>query len=234
MSDSTGQEDLFGSGPKTSVRPEMVDISGCSLTHAQLADGTPGFRLNIPDADIGYFPNWLSASASADYFRRLRDTLLWQQSDIYLFDRWVKIPRLNAWYGDPDSRYQYSGKVFDPNPWTPELTELKSKLAQAGMAFNSVLANCYRDGSDSVSWHSDDEPELGVRPLIASLSLGAPRRFHLKAKVAKDQPTVRLTLQPGSLLLMAGNSQSHWQHQIPKTQKPVTERINLTFRRITA
>ena len=142
-------------------------------------------------------------------------------------------PRLNAWYGDPGCRYGYSGTRFEPLPWTETLTDIKERLtATLGVAFNSMLANRYRDGRDSVAWHSDDEPELGRNPVIASVSLGATRRFTLKHKSRRDIRPLAVDLTHGSLLVMSGPTQHQWLHQIAKTTRIVGERINLTFRYI--
>lgn len=147
----------------------------------------------------------------------------------------VPIPRLNAWYGDANSEYRYSGAEFTPQPWTHALAQLRLELeAMAQSRFNSVLANCYRDGRDSVAWHSDDEPELGAEPTIASLSLGATSDFVLRHKQSRRQ--VRVALYSGDLLLMTGRLQRCWQHQLPKrrlsSQSAHGCRINLTYRYI--
>jgi alkylated DNA repair dioxygenase AlkB len=152
-----------------------------------------------------------------------------------MFGREVTAPRLTAWFGDPHASYVYSGVRHDPVPWTPTLADLRARVERATEhAFNSVLLNFYRDGEDSVSWHSDDEPELGAQPVIASLSLGATRVFQLKHKRRADLARVDIELSHGSLLLMSGNCQSHWKHQIPKRRGRTRPgpRINLTFRRV--
>jgi alkylated DNA repair dioxygenase AlkB len=149
-----------------------------------------------------------------------------------MFGRWVDSPRLSCWIGDPDARYRYSGQTFEPHPWPQVLLPLRVRLRkELGIDFNSVLANLYRDGRDAMGWHSDDEPELGAEPVIASVSLGAARRFVLRRR---DDHTVRnaFLLEPGSLLVMRGSSQRDWQHALPRTAKPVGPRINLTFRHV--
>lgn len=144
--------------------------------------------------------------------------------------RSVALPRLTAWYGDRD--YRYSGIDNQPAPWPDILAPLRSNLEEwAGVTFNAVLLNRYRDGRDSISWHSDAEASLGPNPLIASVSLGAPRRFKLKHRRGRF-PSVDVDLRHGDVLIMAGASQHHWLHAVPKTAKPVGERLNLTFRRI--
>lgn len=143
----------------------------------------------------------------------------------------MAIPRLQAWYGDNYQAYTYSGLTMKALPWTPELGELRKRIEQhTGFLFNSCLANLYRDGNDTVGWHSDDEPELGVNPTIASLSLGESRDFQLKHKITKEKLTI--PLKTGGLLLMSGETQHYWQHCIPRTKRVKSPRINLTFRLI--
>jgi alkylated DNA repair dioxygenase AlkB len=157
----------------------------------------------------------------------------WEQHRIRIRGREIASPRLSAWYGDPDAHYRYSGLSLEPRPWLPVILELKSRVeAACDEPFNSVLLNLYRDGSDSMGWHSDDEPELGERPLIASLSLGATRRFRLRHRRRKDLEPVAIDLEGGSLLIMEGDTQRFWKHQVPKTKRTVEPRINLTFRNI--
>lgn len=153
--------------------------------------------------------------------------ILWHQGEITLFGKRHPIPRLQAWYGDRP--YGYSGLTLPAQPFTPALMAIKTTLEDfCGYAFNGVLLNQYRHGQDSMGWHSDDEPELGQNPAIASLSWGASRKFHLRHKRTRE--TIHLTLESGSLLIMAGETQHHWQHQIPKTKKIIGDRINLTWR----
>lgn len=172
---------------------------------------------------------WLDSREAAQLFDRLRQSLAWEQTVISMYGKQVAIPRLNAWCGDVGSSYSYSGAYFDPQPWTPELAELRQRLQVFTQAkFNSVLANCYRNGSDGVAWHSDDEKELGPAPTIASLSLGETRQFTLKHK--SQGQTLSVELAAGDLLVMSGSLQANWHHQVPKTRKSVGERINLTFR----
>ena len=189
--------------------------------------------IDIADGELRYYPNWLNTEESADYFQQLREQVVWEQSTIFVYGKYIKIPRLNAWYGDPGCTYQYSGRRFQPHPWLPILNDLKQRLQRTtGELFNSVLINCYRDGQDSVSWHSDDEPELGQNPVIASISLGVERIFQLRHKRYKRIDQQRFLLENGSLLLMSGSLQHNWQHQLPKSTTIKEERINLTFRRV--
>jgi alkylated DNA repair dioxygenase AlkB len=151
-----------------------------------------------------------------------------------LFGRRVAAPRLEAWYGDPGARYAYSGLAHEPLPWTPLLLDLRERVVDAaGGAYNSVLANLYRDGNDSNGWHADDERELGPEPHIASLSFGAPRRFLMRHR---RDPSLRLELllAPGSLLVMRGATQQCWKHAVPKTRAVTGARINLTYRLVAA
>ena len=155
----------------------------------------------------------------------------WRQENIRMFGKNIAIPRLTAWYGDQNMNYNYSGINNDPNPWTSELQGLKAKVEQATNAtFNSVLLNQYRNGNDSVSWHADNEPELGLNPIIASVNLGATRVFKLRHNITKE--VIKLELTHGSLLVMGGELQHYWQHAVPKTKKVLDTRINLTFRLI--
>jgi alkylated DNA repair dioxygenase AlkB len=190
--------------------------------------------LALPDAEIWLDERCFSGDDSDRFFHQLDQQTRWQQDYIQLFDKTLPIPRLTAWYGDPGKTYTYSGIAMHPEDWTETLLEIKTRVeAIAGRPFNSVLLNKYRSGRDSVAWHSDDEPELGSHPVIASVSFGATRRFRLKHKYKQAVERASLDLPPGSLLLMAGTTQKYWLHQVPKTAKPVGPRINLTFRWIT-
>jgi len=187
----------------------------------------------VPHADFCYVANFLPAKTASLFMGRLWQELQWSQQDIMLFGRRVQQPRLTSWYGDPEAHYSYSGLQLNPLPWHPDLLELRSFLREkTGYDFNSVLANAYRDGRDSMGWHADDEKELGPNPLIASLNLGASRRFLLREKRGNHSKPVSLQLEHGSLLVMQAESQSRYLHSLPKTAKAVGLRINLTFRRV--
>jgi alkylated DNA repair dioxygenase AlkB len=167
--------------------------------------------------------------------RRLFDELMavtpWRREIASVMGRRVPIPRLTAWHGEVG--YVYSGIRMTPAPWNAPLLEIKAAAETcAGQAFNSVLLNLYRDGRDSVSWHADNEPGLGRNPVIASVSLGAIRRFQMKHRGRDGR--LALDLPPGSCLVMAGATQHYWLHQVPKTSRPVGPRINLTFRAMAA
>lgn len=190
--------------------------------------------LPLEDAELAYDPHWLDEGAAGALQEALRDTVPWEVHRIRLFGREHASPRLSCWFGDPGARYRYSGASFQPQPWPPMLLPIRERLSrELGIDFNSVLANRYRDGRDAMGWHADDERELGPEPLIASLSLGATRRFLLRHR---QDPGRRLALElpHGSLLVMAGPTQRHYRHALPRTAKPVAERINLTFRRVAA
>ena len=186
----------------------------------------------LPGAELWFAPEWLQTGQADALFADLRDSIEWETHRIRLFGREVDSPRLSSWIGDEDAAYTYSGTRFQPRPWPLALAGIRDLLERelAGR-FNSVLANRYRDGRDCMGWHSDNEAALGPRPLIASLSLGATRRFVLKHR---GEPSRKLTLElpHGSLLVMRGDTQQNYRHALPRTAKPIGERINLTFRRI--
>ncbi|MCP5419661.1 MAG: alpha-ketoglutarate-dependent dioxygenase AlkB [Gammaproteobacteria bacterium] len=185
----------------------------------------------LPDADIELFEGFFALAESDRWFTELLAHIAWEQGYIPCHGKLVPEPRLSAWYGDPGAHYTYSGVRHNPHPWNEVLLELKARIEPtAEVGFNSVLLNCYRDGRDSVGWHSDAERELGRNPVIASVSFGGTRRFLLRHKRLALRATIELT--HGSLLLMRGATQHHWRHQVPKTRQPVNPRINLTFRRI--
>lgn len=186
--------------------------------------------LLLPDADLIFYPSLLDEAECTHLLEELTHTIDWRQDWITIYGRSLPQPRLTAWYGDPGKSYTYSNITMHPVPWTPTLLTLKAKVdAIAGVSFNSVLLNLYRDGNDSMGWHSDDEPELGLNPTIGSLSLGGTRRFLLRHRFQKELKH-QLELTSGSLLIMRGTTQQYWQHQVPKTKRPVLPRINLTFR----
>ncbi len=186
--------------------------------------------LPMPDAEVYLVNNFFSPTESDALLADLTTNIAWEQKAIQFMGKQVMQPRLIAWYGDEGKSYRYSGLTVHPLPWTATLLDMKARVeAAANVTFNSVLLNLYRDGQDSVGWHSDDEPELGVNPVIASVSLGAARTFQFKHKQNPDlKQSVELT--HGCLLLMHGTTQHFWKHQIPKTKKPLAARINLTFR----
>jgi len=166
-------------------------------------------------------------------FARLTAEIPWRQESITLFGRTCLQPRLLCWMGDPGCTYSYSGKRYEPQPWHPLVTDLRKRAENLAEAqFNSVLLNYYRDGQDSMGWHADDEPELGERPVIASLSFGAERIMHFRHRHDRTVPTERIPLPDTSLLIMRGDTQANWKHALPKTRKVIGPRVNLTFRHI--
>ena len=187
--------------------------------------------LDLPDANIRYLTDFLSQAEADQCLAALKQELTWRQDEITLYGKTFLTPRLQAWYGDPEARYHYSGISLHPLAWTETLLMLKRRCEQvAQTTFNSVLGNWYRDGSDSMGMHADDERELGSTPIIAALSLGASRPLKFRHKHAAAK--IDLPLPHGSLLLMSGATQAHWQHGLSKTKKPIGERISLTFRHI--
>ena len=186
--------------------------------------------LTLPGADLLFDPVFLTPAEADAAFAALRHALPWEVHRLRLFGREVDSPRLSAWIGDPGTAYRYSGATFEPHPWPPALRALRERVAAAaGSPLNSVLANLYRDGRDYMGWHSDDERALGPHPVIASLSLGATRRFRLRHR---RDPALALALElpPGSLLVMRGQTQRVARHALPRTARRIGERINLTFR----
>jgi alkylated DNA repair dioxygenase AlkB len=194
---------------------------------------TPKFsRLQLPDCDIRYCPEFIPEKQADMLFRELRTAVMWQQDHITIFGKTYLQPRLTALFGDNGKTYSYSGITMHPAPFFPTLIALRQKVAMlAGVSFNTCLLNLYRDGNDSNGWHSDDEKELGANPPIASVSLGQVRHFRLRHRKDKSLQH-KLALGNGSLLLMLGPTQHYWQHQIAKSSLNLGERINLTFRKL--
>ncbi|MDP3815218.1 alpha-ketoglutarate-dependent dioxygenase AlkB [Pseudomonas sp.] len=188
--------------------------------------------LLLPDAELEFHADWLDRATADLWLAQLRAETPWQQPQVQLYGRQFPVPRLLAWYGDAEASYRYSGLTHQPLPWTPLLAQIRARLVAAlGQPLNAVLLNYYRDGQDSMGWHSDDEAELGRNPLIASLNLGGSRRFDLRRK-GHSRIEHSLLLQHGSLLVMRGPTQHYWQHQVAKTRSPCAPRLNLTFRMI--
>lgn len=186
--------------------------------------------LQLPDSDINYYPNFLNTTKADHLFKVLRDNTPWKQDNITVFGKSYPQPRLTALFGDNNKPYSYSNINMNPHMFSPELLALRNKLQlENGIHFTSCLLNLYRDGKDSNGWHADDEKALGENPVIASITLGQERYFHLKHKSAKELKH-KLLLEHGSMLLMKGETQHCWYHQIPKTTKVINERINITFR----
>lgn len=187
-------------------------------------------ELDMVDAKVYFYRDFFPKQEADKYFDILMETIDWRQDSIKLYGKQMLIPRLAALYGETDKPYTYSGIQMKPHLWTKELLELKEKIEEeARVTFTSVLLNLYRDGKDSMSWHADDEKELGQNPVIGSISFGEERPFHFRHKKDKTIKE-KVLLTHGSFLLMAGETQHHWKHQIPKTSRDIQPRINLTFR----
>lgn len=191
-----------------------------SVTRRELQDG--GW--------VTFDPQWLGVDEARVAMDRLVRTLPLRSEVVTVFGNRHPQPRLTAWHADPGCVYRYSGLTLEPNPWTGDLAALRDRTREAcGVDVNSVLINLYRDGSDAMGWHADDEEPLGSNPVIASLSLGAPRRFVLRHERTREK--IEYALGGGSLLVMGGTTQHHWRHAVPRTTKPVGPRLNLTWRR---
>ena len=184
----------------------------------------------LKDGEILYDRNFLSSVEASRYFKILRNETAWQQDQIKVFGKVYDQPRLTALYANNNFPYSYSNVTMYPSPFSATLLEIKEKVEQQlKKEFTTCLLNLYRHGQDSNGWHADNEKELGKNPIIASVSLGAERMFHMKHRTDNSQK-IKINLIHGSLLVMSGSTQHYWLHQIPKTKKHVEERINLTFR----
>lgn len=205
------QESLFQQGEQTILQVEHFEV---------------------PNAELSYYPQFFSAIEASQLFEQLQKELVWEQHHIRIAGMTRAQPRLSAWYGDSDAAYSYSGLQLKPIVWHPALNHIRQRIESlTSHRFNSVLANLYRDHIDSMGWHADNEPELGIRPLIASVSLGCSREFLIRHNNIKSARH-KIALAHGSLLLMGGDMQTHWQHAIAKQKETLGPRINLTFRLI--
>ncbi|MEO8932840.1 MAG: alpha-ketoglutarate-dependent dioxygenase AlkB [Xanthomarina sp.] len=187
----------------------------------------------LPQAELLYISKFYKQSQANQIFKDLLEQVVWQQDQISIFGKTHQQPRLTALYAENYKPYSYSGITMNSHPFSKLLLDIKHEVELVSKhKFNSVLINLYRNGSDSNGWHADNEKELGKNPVIASLSFGSKRLFKFKHRVLKDE-NYKLELEPGSLLIMKGEMQHYWLHQIPKTKKDIGPRINLTFRFIT-
>ena len=187
-------------------------------------------KIKIKDGELYYDRFFLNNIEANKYFNLLKKEIQWRQDNIKIFGKIYPQPRLTALYANNNKSYSYSNIKMHPITFTPTLFDIKSKIEKRlNSQFTSCLLNLYRNGQDSNGWHADNEKELGLNPVIASLSLGAERVFHMKHRNDKKEK-LKINLTNGSLLVMRGKTQHHWLHQIPKTRKKVEERINLTFR----
>ena len=183
------------------------------------------------DGVVNYYGQIFSSKESLFYLDKMLYAIEWKNDEAIIYGKHIITKRKAAWYGDRNYSYTYSNTTKQALPWTAELLVLKKRVEElTGTTFNSCLLNLYHDGNEGMAWHSDDEKSLGKNTTIASLSLGAERKFSLKHKLTKE--TVSLVLENGSLLVMKGTTQSHWQHSLPKTTKVKIPRVNLTFRTI--
>lgn len=189
--------------------------------------------LPMPDAEVVHFGHLTLPQQDNVVLSQLIREVDWRAERITVWGKTYMQPRLIAWFGDAGRDYRYSGIAMSASPWTPLLLGIKVAVERTCQhMFNSVLLNYYRDEHDSMGFHSDDEAELGPRPVIASLSLGATREFVFKHKHRKDLKPFKLPLESGSLLLMAGDTQKNWMHGIEKQRGSLGPRVNLTFRTI--
>lgn len=209
---------------------EQKDLFGNIISAKSSLKTNSGLTV-IKNGEYLFYPNFFSLTEGDLFLQKLKSEILWKQESMNLYGKKVMFPRLTAWYGDNDKPYSFSGIKLSPQPWTKELLEIKNKIEPIAKAqFNSVLLNQYRNGNDSISWHTDAEKELGANPIIGSVNFGATRKFQLRHSKTKEKIEIELT--HGSLLIMQGELQHFWQHQVPKTTQKVNERINLTFREI--
>lgn len=220
-------------------------------------DGVEGYRVVVPNGELIYIEHFFSqkiSDRSVEYFLE-NDALdwrtakwkaltseqlaainfaniLWKQDSIKLYGKVIPLPRLTAWYGDSGKSYTYAGIKSEPNEWNKGLLYLKLEAERlAGVDFNSVLLNWYRDGEDYLNWHADDEKELGHNPVIGSVNFGETRDFLLRRNIDYSQK-ITVPLKHGTLLVMRGELQHHWQHSVPKRKRVSGSRFNLTFRHI--
>ncbi|WP_349617055.1 alpha-ketoglutarate-dependent dioxygenase AlkB family protein [Azotobacter salinestris] len=246
--------DLFDDSPVGRLPFEVPKESGYTVSTAAQPEG---FRIVVPNGELFYSERFFDQKISdrcVEYFQenatiewtsghwkdvvkgdlsKIEFTNInWKQDTIKLYGKIIPLPRLTSWYGDPGRNYTYSGITSKPNAWNKGLLYLKERVEQAsGVIFNSVLLNWYRDGEDYLNWHADDERELGQNPIIASANFGETRDFVVRRKDDKSQKLV-IPLRHGTLLVMSGGLQHHWEHSVPKRKKVKGSRFNLTFRSI--
>ncbi|MFV8324891.1 alpha-ketoglutarate-dependent dioxygenase AlkB family protein [Flavobacterium sp. ZS1P14] len=184
---------------------------------------------DLPDTELMLYDNFFTKEESDHYYTILLNNTSWRESAMEIYDKTVTVPRMISWYEDRDN----PGADLTKPDWTPELLLIKERVEkETQVQFNCVLLNLYRNGKNGVAWHSDREQNFGKDAIIASVSFGETRKFCLRHKFRKEIPQVEIPLHHGSLLLMAGTTQSFWQHQVPKTARDILPRINLTFRQI--
>ena len=185
----------------------------------------------LGDSEIQYVANAFTAREADRLFQSLLDAIPWRTATLTIAGQKRPLPRLQCWMADQGRSYSYSGLKLSPHPWNPDVLRIKARLEQlCEHSFNSVLLNYYRGGSDSISWHADDETELGPNPIVASVSLGAQRALEFKPKFNLTTPKKQIVLGSGSILIMGKTIQNNWLHQIPKISGTIDPRISLTFR----
>lgn len=202
-----------------------------NIRYPEAGKRRPIANLLPEDGIVNYYGRVVPADQAANFLKQLLDTISWKHDEAVIFGRHITTKRKAAWYGDREFAYAYSGTTKTALPWTGILRELKV-LAEhvTGSTFNSCLLNLYHTGDEGMAWHSDDEKALAIHGTIASLSFGAARRFALKHK--RSGHKISLILESGSLLVMKGETQSHWLHSLPKSARITEPRVNLTFRTI--
>lgn len=202
------------------------------MTTDMFRDAADFERIALDGADVQICYGFLPEERAGRLLHTLIEDTAWRAEEVLVWGKRHPQPRLIAWYGDSSKNYTYSGIAMNPLPWTPPLEGIREEVEDAcGDRFNSVLLNYYRNERDSMGLHSDDERELGPRPIIASLSVGEERTFTFKAKKYGVSP-ISVPLPSGSLLLMKGETQRHWKHGIAKSSRRMGPRVNLTFRQI--
>ena len=195
-------------------------------------ESSDGMQNILPkEGEVNYFGAIISAVKAKNYREQLLTTIDWQNDVIHMFGKTITTTRKVAWYGDKPYKYSYSNTTKEALPWTKELMELKSKIEEiTNESYNSCLLNLYHNGNEGMGWHTDAEKELKKNGTIASMSIGADRKFVFKHKISKEK--VALILKNGSLLVMKNQTQDYWLHSLPTTKLVSKPRINLTFRTI--
>lgn len=189
-------------------------------------------KFDLPNAELTLIEDFISPEMAKEFYHNIYNETKWELRKLFMFGKWINQPRLTALYGDDDKSYSYTGTTFETHPWTDTLRTIKEMVEkESGCKITAVLCNLYRDGKDGCGWHSDAGKDDGTNPLICSISLGETRVFQIKHKTNPEfAKPINIPLVSGSLLIMGGEMQHHWQHAIPKTSISIPPRINLTFR----